>query len=313
MFKKVDYFECRRCFCVNDRHLLGTSNGLVCISPSPNEILVINPSTREVKKITKPQIPVTDSSCSGFGYDSINDDYKIIIVRLFVLNVAWKDAPESMIQDSTVFSTQQTRASSSETSFVAAFTSEVISFLGLDLLLFLDFDLPLLPPLFLLLPLPSALSKVLDDSPLFLLLESSFKIRSRTLLKVKASEPTGLVTAVIVPDQLSEFYMFYLFSLRSDNWKVITEINYVFTSRVGMLCDGALHWLAYDTSPTKKNAILSFHFSDEKFLEVPTQDDATYNALYIGQPFLMRLGTMDGRLCLFRFTDVHHMWVVNQE
>ncbi|XP_076923755.1 F-box/kelch-repeat protein At3g06240-like, partial [Bidens hawaiensis] len=195
MSKQADCFECRRCFCVNDRHLLGSSNGLVCVSPSPNEILVLNPSTREVKKIIKPQIPVTDSLCSGFGYDSKNDDYKII--------------------------------------------------LGVG------------------------------------------NGECRTCFQV--------------------------FSLRSDIWKVITEIDYVFTSRAGMLCEGALHWLAYDTSTKKKNAILSFHFSDEKFLEVPTPDDVTYNELYIGQPFLMRLGTMDGHLCLFRFTGFNNIWVMNKE
>ncbi|MFS7899811.1 hypothetical protein Hanom_Chr00s079682g01793231 [Helianthus anomalus] len=75
-----------------------------------------------------------------------------------------------------------------------------LGFAGLDLLLRFDFDLPLFPPLLLLLPLPSVLSNELV-SPEFLLLESSFNIKSRTLAKVRVS--TAPVTAVIVPDQLS--------------------------------------------------------------------------------------------------------------
>lgn len=62
-----------------DHHLLGSSNGLVCVSPSPTEVVVINPSTREVNELTKPEIPETESMCWGFGHDSSTDDYKVVL------------------------------------------------------------------------------------------------------------------------------------------------------------------------------------------------------------------------------------------
>lgn len=68
--KLFDQHEC---------HLLGSSDGLVCISPSRTEIVVVNPSTREVYKLTKPQIPEFGSLCWGFGYDASTDDYKVVL------------------------------------------------------------------------------------------------------------------------------------------------------------------------------------------------------------------------------------------
>ncbi|KAJ0727402.1 putative F-box domain-containing protein [Helianthus annuus] len=184
-------------FGLNDRHLIGSSNGLVCVSPSPAKILVVNPSTREVKKVTKHQIPETDSLCWGFGYDSSTDDYKLVL---------------------------------------------------------------------------------------------GFK---------KDENHT----------------CFQVFSLRSNAWKVTGEINYVFSSRVGILCKGALHWLAYayDTSSEKKNVILSFHFSEEKFLEVPMPDDVKYHQLYNFQHSSMRLGTMNECLCLYPNVFMRNVWVMNKE
>ncbi|KAF5797305.1 putative F-box domain-containing protein [Helianthus annuus] len=178
-------------FTLNDRHLFGSSNGLVCVSPSPTKILVINPSTREVKKVRKPQIPETNSLCWGFGYDSSTDDYKLVL---------------------------------------------------------------------------------------------GFK---------KDENHT----------------CFQVFSLRSNIWKVIGEINYVFASRVGILCKGSLHWLAYDTLSEKDDVILSLRLSDGKFLEVPKPDDVRYQ-LYNGQHSSMRLGTMEENLCLFG-DDIytHEVWV----
>ncbi|XP_076885488.1 F-box protein CPR1-like [Bidens hawaiensis] len=80
MSEQAFYKVCeRRSHGIIDRQLLGSSNGLVCVAPSPTEIVAINPSTGEVKNITKPKIPETDSLCWGFGYDSIKDDYKVIV------------------------------------------------------------------------------------------------------------------------------------------------------------------------------------------------------------------------------------------
>ncbi|XP_076920109.1 F-box/kelch-repeat protein At3g06240-like [Bidens hawaiensis] len=183
-------------FDLNDRHLIGSSNGLVCVSPSPTKVVVINPSTREVKNVTKSRdIPETGFTCQGFGYDSKNDDYKIILV----------------------FQKGENNA------------------------------------------------------------------------------------------------CFHVFSLRYNIWKVIAEINYVFISRIGILCEGALHWLAYDTSPEKKIVVLSLRFSDEKFMEVPMPDDARYNKLYNSwKSSRMLLGNMNGCLCLFWLTSIN-IWVMNKE
>ncbi|XP_076882905.1 F-box/kelch-repeat protein At3g06240-like [Bidens hawaiensis] len=182
---------------LNDRHLIGSSHGLVCVSPSPTKIVVINPSTREVKNVTKSRdIPETSFMCQGFGYDSKNDDYKIVLV----------------------FQKGENNA------------------------------------------------------------------------------------------------CFHVLSLRYNIWKVIAEINYVFTSRVvGILCEGALHWLANDTSPEKKIVILSLHFSDEKFMEVPMPDDTRYNKLYNRwKSSWMRLGTINGCLCLSWLISMD-IWVMNKE
>ncbi|XP_071687355.1 F-box/kelch-repeat protein At3g06240-like [Rutidosis leptorrhynchoides] len=58
--------------------MVGSCNGLVCISNFPDELLVTNPSTREVRKL--PMIPhkIAINICWGFGYDSTSDDYKVV-------------------------------------------------------------------------------------------------------------------------------------------------------------------------------------------------------------------------------------------
>ncbi|XP_076920098.1 F-box protein CPR1-like [Bidens hawaiensis] len=178
-----------------DRQLLGSSNGLVCVALSPTEIVVINPSTREVKNVTEPKILETDYLCWGFGYDSIKDDYKVVV---------------------------------------------------------------------------------------------GFK---------KGENNT----------------CFHVFSLRYNKWKVIGDTHYVFTSNIGILFNGGLHWLGYDTSTKTKNVILSFHFSDEKFKEVPMPDDVTHRELYTGQTLLMRLGTVDGYLCLFTHIFAFEIWIMIKE
>lgn len=175
----------------NDCHLLGSSDGLVCISPYPNEILVVNPLTREVKKVTKPQIPETGSLCWGFGYDSSMDDYKVLLGF---------------------------RTGENSTSF-------------------------------------------------------------------------------------------QVFSLRSRIWKVIGEENLAFISRVGILCKGALHWLAYDTL-LKKNVVRSFRFSEEVFMEVPVPDNMSYKS-DVAQDSSMRLGTLEDCLCVFRHELLpQEVWVM---
>ena len=64
----------------HERNLLGSSNGLVCISPSHGQLIVANPLTREMKTVPNPKkFDRSDwSQCWGFGYDSSTDDYKVI-------------------------------------------------------------------------------------------------------------------------------------------------------------------------------------------------------------------------------------------
>ncbi|XP_071696047.1 F-box/kelch-repeat protein At3g23880-like [Rutidosis leptorrhynchoides] len=63
-----------RCFM-----MVGSCNGLVCISPYSAEFLVTNPSTREVRNL--PMLPYKNRTklCWGFGYDSSTDDYKVVV------------------------------------------------------------------------------------------------------------------------------------------------------------------------------------------------------------------------------------------
>nr|GFA97310.1 hypothetical protein [Tanacetum cinerariifolium] len=91
-----------RCNCfylgLRECQLVGSSNGLVCISCYATNFLVVYPSTREVKEL----ISHPDDSyrvlvyVSGFGYDSSIDDFKVVIghrcnpndhLRFFVLEL----------------------------------------------------------------------------------------------------------------------------------------------------------------------------------------------------------------------------------
>nr|XP_043613633.1 F-box protein CPR1-like [Erigeron canadensis] len=175
-------------------HLLGSANGLVCVSLSRTEIVIVNPSTREVNKITKPQIPAeTGPLFWGFGHDSYVDDYKAVIGYLKDENCT----------------------------------------------------------------------------------------------------------------------CFQVFSLKANTWKMIEEVNHAFSSRIGVLCKGALHWVAYDNS-SKKNIVLSFSLLDEKFVEVPQPDDVRYQ-YDVAQEFLMRLGTMKDCLCVFLHESLlDELWVMKE-
>ena len=66
---------------ITSQALIGSSNGLVCITDGFDRhngyLIVGNPSTREVRTETMPH--TTLYSCSGFGYDSLTDDYKVVL------------------------------------------------------------------------------------------------------------------------------------------------------------------------------------------------------------------------------------------
>ncbi|KAL8107539.1 F-box protein CPR1-like [Apium graveolens] len=70
---------------ISGADFVGAANGLVCVSKNKmNEFMVFNPSTRKSRKI--PSAPaefprsfhMIETSLCGFGYDHVNDDYKIV-------------------------------------------------------------------------------------------------------------------------------------------------------------------------------------------------------------------------------------------
>ncbi|GKC84346.1 putative F-box domain-containing protein, partial [Tanacetum coccineum] len=77
----------RRIFLLNDCsnfccRIIGSSNGLICISPYAAQFLVTNPSTREVKNLPTLDGVVQKNRwklCWGFGYDFSIDDYKLVV------------------------------------------------------------------------------------------------------------------------------------------------------------------------------------------------------------------------------------------
>ncbi|XP_071708438.1 F-box/kelch-repeat protein At3g06240-like [Rutidosis leptorrhynchoides] len=60
--------------------IIGSCNGLVCLSPKQTKLIVTNPLTRELKRLTTfPYCKRLATLCWGFGYDSILDDYKAVL------------------------------------------------------------------------------------------------------------------------------------------------------------------------------------------------------------------------------------------
>ncbi|PWA66895.1 isopenicillin N synthase [Artemisia annua] len=69
---------------MNSWQIVGSSNGLVCVTPVDAQVYVANPSIREVKDLPTPPICIRNEEdrkdlCWGFGYDSSIDDYKVVI------------------------------------------------------------------------------------------------------------------------------------------------------------------------------------------------------------------------------------------
>ncbi|XP_071725788.1 F-box/kelch-repeat protein At3g06240-like [Rutidosis leptorrhynchoides] len=74
----------------NSCYLVGSSNGLICFAIDNSHLLLANPLTRQVKKLkNRPQCPNRDTNvycyyaenslCWGFGYDSVMDDYMVMV------------------------------------------------------------------------------------------------------------------------------------------------------------------------------------------------------------------------------------------
>ncbi|PQQ03385.1 F-box/kelch-repeat protein [Prunus yedoensis var. nudiflora] len=69
---------------VQDMKIVGSCNGLLCLVLHSQDMKIYNPSTRQLQPVPPPPPPPTNNYYSGkdyfygFGYDSSNDDYKIV-------------------------------------------------------------------------------------------------------------------------------------------------------------------------------------------------------------------------------------------
>lgn len=78
--KKVDHpavMDPDVCLCI-----LGSCNGLVCLEIGDDNSIIIlwNPCTGDTKVLAQPPYHFQDKMFHGFGYDSSNEDYKIMLV-----------------------------------------------------------------------------------------------------------------------------------------------------------------------------------------------------------------------------------------
>ncbi|VVB07752.1 unnamed protein product [Arabis nemorensis] len=64
--------------------VFGSCNGLIGLSNSPTDLAIFNPSTRQIHRLPQSTIDLPDGSTTrgyvfyGLGYDSVNDDYKVV-------------------------------------------------------------------------------------------------------------------------------------------------------------------------------------------------------------------------------------------
>ncbi|GKG22356.1 F-box protein CPR1-like protein, partial [Tanacetum coccineum] len=81
---------------------------------------------------------------------------------------------------------------------------------------------------------------------------------------------------------------------------------------VGVLCNGAVHWVMHPKNNKKEQVILSFDLSKEEFEEIPQPDDARCKLDNACQPNMI-LGIMEECLCL-KCRDLHFnkLWVMKK-
>lgn len=67
---------------------LGSCNGLVCLTPMPFKLMLWNPSTGKHKEFQDSFVKCAVNCYIryGFGYDSVNDDYKVVKIFSFSRN-----------------------------------------------------------------------------------------------------------------------------------------------------------------------------------------------------------------------------------
>ncbi|XP_043700430.1 F-box protein CPR1-like [Telopea speciosissima] len=89
--------------------IVGSCNGLLCLVFSNSwRIFFWNPAIREFKKlpdapIVSPRILMITNTVLGFGYDPINDEYKVVRI-IYVCVRSWKDSLIFQCDDVSVFS-----------------------------------------------------------------------------------------------------------------------------------------------------------------------------------------------------------------
>ncbi|KAM5583985.1 F-box/kelch-repeat protein [Rosa sericea] len=86
------------------KSIVGCCNGLICFSVQGDDFILWNPCTRYSKLLPRTPLPVFNRHAfCGFGYDSANDDYKVLVgtkmceeitIQVFALKTSsWKVLP----------------------------------------------------------------------------------------------------------------------------------------------------------------------------------------------------------------------------
>ncbi|XP_076881024.1 F-box protein CPR1-like [Bidens hawaiensis] len=104
--------------------------------------------------------------------------------------------------------------------------------------------------------------------------------------------------------------LFYIFTLKSNTWKVIGGLNYKSAGgATGILCGGALHWFMSDTRG--KKTIISLDLSTEEVKKIPLpipSADLLHDHAYL----FKILGVIEGCLCIYSnySSSSTKIWVV---
>lgn len=101
---------------------------------------------------------------------------------------------------------------------------------------------------------------------------------------------------------------FQVLYLKSNVWKVAGEVENTYVSGVGILCNGALHWVMNHGSPI----IVSFDLSQEVVKAIPQPDDVLYRSIRKLGPD-MSLGIIEECLCIYHNALIaHKIWMMKK-
>nr|XP_043634174.1 F-box/kelch-repeat protein At3g06240-like isoform X2 [Erigeron canadensis] len=100
---------------------------------------------------------------------------------------------------------------------------------------------------------------------------------------------------------------FQVLTLKSNAWKCVAHLSYRFVSRIGTLCNGALHWFVEDDAQYNKYLLVSFCLTQQTFKVIPQPKDAGYRFTHD-----TKLGIFKGCLCILRLGKhpPFHRWVM---